>query len=71
MFMLISLVNKNQIFKRRNTFLTKIVLEKDTGEFSQGGFSLREFSSGEFTKREFDESGFSAGEFDECGFFAG
>ena len=48
MFMLISLVNKTQIIKRRNIYLTKIIWEKETGEFSTGQFDEGEFSAGEF-----------------------
>ena len=66
MFMLISLVNKeNQIFKRRNIYSTKITWEKDTGEFSSGGFPSGEFSSGEFTAEEFPAGEFFTGEFSE------
>ena len=64
MFMLISLVNKkNQIFKRKNIYSTKITWEKDTGEFSSGEFSSGEFMAEEFPAGEFVEGEFFAGEF--------
>ena len=53
MFMLISLVNKTQIFKKRNIYSTKIIWEKETGEFSTGEFSAREFDEGELSAGEF------------------
>ena len=44
MFILISLVNNYQIFKRRNIYSTKTFWEKDAGEFSSGEFDVGEFS---------------------------
>lgn len=57
---------ENRIFKRTSIFSSKIIWEKDTGDFSMG-----KFSSGEFTAVEFDESGFSTGEFYKGGFSRG
>ena len=60
---LISLVNKNSDFKRRNIYSTEIIWEEDTGEFSSGEFSSGEFTAGELLAGEFDDGGFSTGVF--------
>ena len=58
---------KSQIFKRRKIFSTKIIWEKDTGEFSTGEYSSGEFFSGEFTvvvmRRHFPRGNLTRGNF--------